>query len=299
MPSFTALAAHEVSGDLEEGKPDVQGSSGQAGVLQRALAFVVKWSRALLAMAAVYAVLLTMLLMLLRRLPTRGALSEKAHLPENTELLMKLPRNISELRAVRHTLELYRANYATYIAGLLVLVYLVLTSLSIPGALIINLLIGSLYSLPLALVTVAAVSTAGACLNYELSAFLVRDMIIDLMPGKIGAFHHSVERHRDHLLNYFVVIRVTPLLPSWFINFSSPIVNIDRRTFALGTFIGAQPLNIISVSAGRTLSKLTSYRDLYGPRTLLLLTMCACAALTPVFLKRLLSRTRARWQSTG
>lgn len=124
MPSFTALAAHEVSGDLEEGKPDVQvsnlwyhhggtgrscamcadsvdgvqpdhlskvatffllcfqGSSGQAGVLQRALAFVVKWSRALLAMAAVYAVLLTMLLMLLRRLPTRGALSEKAHLPE-------------------------------------------------------------------------------------------------------------------------------------------------------------------------------------------------------------------------
>lgn len=76
-------------------------------------------------------------------------------------------------------------------------------------------------------------------------------------------------------------------------------VNIDRRTFALGTFIGAQPLNIISVSAGRTLSKLTSYRDLYGPRTLLLLTMCACAALTPVFLKRLLSRTRARWQSTG
>lgn len=124
MPSFTALASHEVSGDLEEGKPDVQvfnlwyyhgctgtscamcadsvdgvrsdhvskvatlfllcvqGSSGQAGVLQRALAFVVKWSRALLAMAAVYAVLLTMLLMLLRRLPTRGALSEKAHLPE-------------------------------------------------------------------------------------------------------------------------------------------------------------------------------------------------------------------------
>lgn len=36
-----------------------------------------------------------------------------------------------------------RANYATYIAGLLVLVYLVLTSLSIPGALIINLLIGA------------------------------------------------------------------------------------------------------------------------------------------------------------
>ena len=50
----------------------------------------------------------------------------------------------------------------------------------------------------------------GACLNYELSALLVRDMIIDLMPGKIGAFQRSIQRHQDsgHLLNFFVVLRV-------------------------------------------------------------------------------------------
>lgn len=50
--------------------------------MQRALVFIVKWSRALLATAAIYTVLLTMLLALLRHLPTRGALSEKANLPE-------------------------------------------------------------------------------------------------------------------------------------------------------------------------------------------------------------------------
>lgn len=65
-----------------------------------------------------------------------------------------------------------------------------------------------MYSFPLALVVVAVVSTAGACLNYELSALLVRDMIIDLVPARISVFHHSVQKHQDHLLNYFVFLRV-------------------------------------------------------------------------------------------
>ena len=49
-----------------------------------------KWARALLLVAGLYVCLLGMLALLLRRLPTRGALSEKAHLPEDTELLMKV-----------------------------------------------------------------------------------------------------------------------------------------------------------------------------------------------------------------
>lgn len=44
---------------------------------------------------------------------------------------------------------------------------------------------GSMYPFFLAVGTVAVVSTAGACLNYELSARLVRDLVVDLMPGKL------------------------------------------------------------------------------------------------------------------
>lgn len=43
---------------------------------------------------------------------------------------------------VRHTLELYRANYSVQVTSLLVVTYLVLQALSIPGTLCINLLIG-------------------------------------------------------------------------------------------------------------------------------------------------------------
>jgi hypothetical protein len=69
---------------------------------------------------------------------------------------------------------------------------------------------GSMYPFLPALVTVAAVSTAGACLNYELSARLVRDMVVDLMPGKLSFFHRSVAKHQENLLSYFVFLRVRP-----------------------------------------------------------------------------------------
>lgn len=252
--------------------------------------FVIKWARALTTVAALYIGLLSMLLILVRQLPTRGALSEKAHLPENTELLMKLPHNITELRAVRHTLELYRANYSVQVATLLLLSYLVLQALSIPGTLCINLLIGSMYKFPLALLSVAFVSTAGACLNYELSALLLRDMLMDLWPQRLSQFHRSIQKHQDNLLNYFIVLRVTPLLPSWFINLAAPIVQIPFRTFVVGTLVGLQPLNFITVSAGRTLGRLQNYSDLYGPRTMLTLGACAIVALLPVVAKRLYSR---------
>lgn len=276
--------------DLEDGRSTPLAAAKPSPLATKtalAKAFVIKWARPMMTVAALYMCLLGGLLVLARRLPTRGALQAKAHLQEGDALLMKLPRNLDELREVRHTLELYRATYSMQVASLLVATYLVLQALSIPGTLCINLLIGSMYSFPLAMGTVALVSTAGACLNYELSARLVRDMVVDLMPGKLSVFHRSVTKHQDNLLSYFIFLRVTPLLPSWFINFASPIVNIPFRTFAIGTLIGLQPLNFITVSAGRTLGRLQSYSDLYGPRTILTMAGCAAVALLPVLLKRL------------
>lgn len=53
-----------------------------------------------------------------------------------------------------------------------------------------------------------SVGRTGACLNYELSARLVRDMVVDLMPGKLSVFHRSVTKHQDNLLSYFIFLRV-------------------------------------------------------------------------------------------
>lgn len=62
---------------------------------------LMQWARPMMTVAALYVCLLGGLLLLARRLPTRGALQAKAHLQEGDALLMKLPRNIDELREAR------------------------------------------------------------------------------------------------------------------------------------------------------------------------------------------------------
>lgn len=48
----------------------------------------------------------------------------------------------------------------------------------------------------------------------------------------------QVDRHREHLINYIIFLRITPFLPNWFINITSPVINVPLGVFFLGTFLG-------------------------------------------------------------
>ena len=51
-------------------------------------------------------------------------------------------------------------------------------------------------------------------------------------------FLFQVDHHRKDLLNYIIFLRITPFLPNWFINITSPVLNVSLWSFFLGTFIG-------------------------------------------------------------
>jgi len=51
-----------------------------------------KWARPLACVAVLYVALLSLVVIMVKQLPTRGALADKAHLPADAELLIKLVR---------------------------------------------------------------------------------------------------------------------------------------------------------------------------------------------------------------
>lgn len=51
-------------------------------------------------------------------------------------------------------------------------------------------------------------------------------------------FSWQVDKHRDHLINYIIFLRITPFLPNWFINITSPVINVPLGVFFVGTFLG-------------------------------------------------------------
>jgi len=65
--------------------------------------------------------------------------------------------------------------------------------------------------------------------------------------------YKQINKHKKHLFNYLLFLRLTPLLPNWFINISSPVLGVPYSYFCLATFFGIMPASFIAVKAGLTL----------------------------------------------
>jgi uncharacterized membrane protein YdjX (TVP38/TMEM64 family) len=44
----------------------------------------------------------------------------------------------------------------------------------------------------------------------------------------------TVHTQRDNLFNYMLFLRITPLIPNFFINIASPLVGVPLGTFFVG-----------------------------------------------------------------
>lgn len=61
----------------------------------------------------------------------------------------------------------------------------------------------------------------------------------------------QVDKHREHLINYIIFLRITPFLPNWFINITSPVINVPLGVFFLGTFLGKALERVINVAVSQ------------------------------------------------
>ncbi|KAA8595675.1 hypothetical protein FQN60_010966 [Etheostoma spectabile] len=126
---------------------------------------------------------------------------------------------------------------------------------AIPGSIFLSILSGYLYPFPLALFLV--------CL---------------------------VDKHRDHLINYIIFLRITPFLPNWFINITSPVINVPLGVFFIGTFLGVAPPSFVAINAGTTLYKLTTAGEAVSWNSLAVLGVLAVLSILPVCFQKKLQK---------
>ncbi|XP_068159930.1 transmembrane protein 41 homolog [Drosophila tropicalis] len=203
--------------------------------------------------------------------------AEKQHL--------KIPRDIQDAKMLAKVLDRYKDMYYFEVMFGVVVAYVFLQTFAIPGSLFLSILLGFLYKFPIALFLICFCSALGATLCYTLSNLVGRRLIRHFWPKKTSEWSKHVEEYRDSLFNYMLFLRMTPILPNWFINLASPVIGVPVHTFALGTFCGVAPPSVIAIQAGKTLQKMTSSSDAFSWTSMGVLTVCACAALAPGLLK--------------
>ncbi|XP_061395507.1 transmembrane protein 41 homolog, partial [Musca vetustissima] len=208
--------------------------------------------------------------------------SEKQHI--------KIPRDIQDAKMLAKVLDRYKDMYYFEVMFGVVVAYIFLQTFAIPGSLFLSILLGFLYRFPIALFLICFCSSLGATLCYSLSNLVGRRLIRHFWPKKISEWSKHVDKHRDSLFNYMLFLRMTPILPNWFINLASPVIGVPLFTFAFGTFCGVAPPSVLAIQAGKTLQKMTSSSDAFSWTSMGILSLCACLSLVPGLLKNKLKK---------
>ncbi|CDQ82168.1 transmembrane protein 41B [Oncorhynchus mykiss] len=201
---------------------------------------------------------------------------------------IKIPKDMDDAKALGTVLSKYKDTYYTQVLVAYFTTYIFLQTFAIPGSIFLSILSGYLYPFPLALFLVCLCSGLGASFCYMLSYLVGRPVVYRYLTERVQKWSQQVDKHRDHLINYIIFLRITPFLPNWFINITSPIINVPLGFFFLGTFFGVAPPSFVAINAGTTLYKLTTAGEAVSWNSLIVLGVLAILSILPVcFQKKL------------
>nr|XP_057945207.1 transmembrane protein 41B [Doryrhamphus excisus] len=201
---------------------------------------------------------------------------------------IKIPKDMDDAKALGTVLSKYKDTYYSQVLVAYFATYVFLQTFAIPGSIFLSILSGYLYPFPLALFLVCLCSGLGASFCYMLSYLVGRPMVYKYLTEKAQKWSQQVDKHRDHLINYIIFLRITPFLPNWFINITSPVINVPLGVFFIGTFLGVAPPSFVAINAGTTLYKLTTAGEAVSWNSLAVLGVLAVLSILPVcFQKKL------------
>uniref|UniRef100_A0A0A9YAC9 Transmembrane protein 41B n=1 Tax=Lygus hesperus TaxID=30085 RepID=A0A0A9YAC9_LYGHE len=203
---------------------------------------------------------------------------------------VKIPYDIEDAKNLGRVLDHYKEKYYFQVLLAIFVSYIFLQTFAIPGSISLSILSGFLFPFPLAITLVCFCSATGASFCYMISFFLGKRLVSKYFPDKEEKYSALVRKHKDHLFNYILFLRVTPFLPNWFINIAAPVINVPLWPFWLGTFLGVAPPSFLAIQAGKTLNQLSSTSAGLSLSTVALLAAFAALSLLPVLLKNRLKK---------
>ncbi len=200
---------------------------------------------------------------------------------------------LSYMKESQQRFELLFAEHAFSVIAGYMAVYILVTSLSLPGAVIMTLAGGALFGLARGTIIVSFASSIGATLACLASRFVLRDWVQNRFRDRLEKVSAGIERDGAFFL---FTLRMVPIFPFWLINLLMGLTTMPLRTYYLVSQAGMLPGTIVYVNAGTELAKINSISGILSPRLLLSL---ALLGLFPITAKKLLAVFRSRRLKAG
>jgi uncharacterized membrane protein YdjX (TVP38/TMEM64 family) len=142
------------------------------------------------------------------------------------------------------------------------LIYILVTALSLPGAVFMTLAGGALFGLLAGTVIISFASTIGATLACFVSRFILKDWIQGKFGERLRPINEGIEKEGAF---YLFTMRLIPAIPFWLINLAMGLTEMPLRTFFWVSQIGMFGGTIVYVNAGKELGKIDSLSGILSP----------------------------------
>ncbi len=196
--------------------------------------------------------------------------------------------SLEALKAQQEAIAVYRAAHPFLAATIYSLLYVAVTSLSLPGAAVLTLAGGAVFGLLWGTVIVSFASTIGATLAFLASRFLFRDWIKARFGERLKAIDAGIARDGAF---YLFILRLVPVFPFFVTNVAMGLTALPVRTFYWVSQLGMLPGTAVYVNAGTQLARIESLSGILSPG---LLFSFALLGVFPWLARRFVDAIKAR-----
>ncbi|MFQ1684030.1 FAD-dependent oxidoreductase [Aeromonas veronii] len=171
---------------------------------------------------------------------------------------------------------------------LFVLIYVLSTALSLPGASLLTLGGSAVFGVAWGLLLVSFASSIGATLAFLSARFLLRDWVTARFGDKLATFQSGMAKEGAF---YLLSLRLIPIFPFFLVNLLMGLTPIRVSTYYWVSQLGMLPGTFVYVLAGSELGQLTSTGNILSPGLMVALTLLG---LMPWLVKKLTAKLALR-----
>ncbi len=180
------------------------------------------------------------------------------------------------------------AERPTLVIGSYMAIYILVTSLSLPGAAVLTLAGGALFGFIAGTVIVSFASSIGATLACLVARFLLRDWVQGKFGERLTTVNQGIDREGAF---YLFTLRLIPIFPFFVINLVMGLTKMPVLTFYWVSQVGMIPGTMVYVNAGRELARIESLSGILSPG---LIASFVLIGVFPLITKKVLSLYRAK-----
>ena len=195
---------------------------------------------------------------------------------------------LSYLKESRESFAALYAQNRFLVIGSYMVIYILATALSLPGAAILTLAGGALFGLVVGTIIISFASSIGATLACFFSRFVLRDWVQGKFVDKLENVNQGIEKEGSF---YLFTMRLIPVIPFWVINLVMGLTRMRLFTFYWVSQVGMLAGTIVYVNAGKELGKLESLSGILSPS---LIISFVILGVFPLIVKKIMGWYRAR-----